>query len=895
MRFEAAWYWLLLAPLLAHLAWQSRRSYAQLEPAARWGSLLLRTLCMLCLLAAITRPSYLSHSNHHHVVFLLDDSQSVTLENLDAAIQDIDRIAKEAVSSDKDTRITMVAFGRTPQPLILSQQGWSQWPEDASDKLHYSTLLPQLYIDRTRLISGQTGPDKVPLEKLEARIASIEKFRDEVIGEQTDLESALTLAANIGVTGERKTIYAFTDGQANLGRWQNALDVAATAGIQINTVKLGKLPPPEVAVAEVVLPQSVKVNQGFTAEVRVASSVETTARLSVFKDGVAVHEQDIVVSPGEATVRVPRMFFRDKGFHKIEASIKASDDTKLQNNTARALVVVPGQARVLYVDSNENQMPYLKSALELEGMEVEARPATGIPQDISSLLGFDAFILSNVPADRLTYPQMKIIRSYVRDFGGGFIMLGGDQSFGLGGYYGTPVEELLPVKMPIQKDMTRPSLAIMLVIDKSGSMSGVKIELAKRAALATSEAINPRDQIGVIGFDGEARVILELTSAGDRTSIGSSIAGLDAGGGTFLYPALEDAHQRLIESNARKKHVIVLSDGQTQGYGYEELVQAMSADGITLSSVGIGGDADMRLMEAIAAAGGGRAYFTDDFYSIPQIFTREALRASNSMLVEQLVQPVAVGKDACLDEIDTDELPLLSGYVATTAKPGANLLLASDSGDPILAKWRFGLGRTAAFTSDTKPRWAEDWIQWDEFARFWSQLVRSITGENLSRKISIEMSHRLEDDQVVVQIDAHTASGSFVNDVDLELFAMDSSGRPHKVEAARVGPGVHEARFDKLEYGRDQQFVCMLSGAQEQKPTTYGFVYSYSPEFRTLGPSAEFFRHVEDRRIGEVMDVGSARLSLSARRTSSWVPFWSWLLIAGLMIIPIDILVRRMG
>src|SRR6185436_2041209 len=177
----------------------------------------------------------------------------------------------------------------------------------------------------------------------------------------------------------------------------------------------------------------------------------------------------------------------------------------------------------------------------------ESRPATGVPQTLEDLLNFDCFILANVPSDRLggaggssasiavssgsSARQMQMIRSYVQDFGGGFIMIGGDQSFGLGGYYNTPIEEVLPVRMPIQKDLNRPSIAIELIIDKSGSMEGAKIQLAKRAGVATSEAINPRDQIGVVGFDSDAKEILALTPAADRANINAAISTLEAGGG----------------------------------------------------------------------------------------------------------------------------------------------------------------------------------------------------------------------------------------------------------------------------------------------------------------------------------------------------------------------------
>jgi Ca-activated chloride channel family protein len=896
LSFEAGWYWLTLLPLLAYVWWLSRRSYAQLHPAARWIGMSLRMLVLLLLLAALTRPSYMRRSDRHHLVAVLDVSRSITTENRDAALDDIDKLARQAVEDRRDCHLSVLAFGRRPKLLVRGVDTWDGWPEELREQVRYQESLPKLYNERTALISAGDAGAAERLRQLEQRIGRAERFRDEIAGDQTDVATALRLALNCGSTDEQREVYVYTDANFNQGHWREAWNAAAEAGVAIHTVALDKPSPPEVAAADLVLPPTVRVNQGFTAQVRIASTVASPAELSVFRDGYEVGRRDVELSAGENDFKLAGLYIRDKGIHNVEVVVRAERDTQVRNNTVRALVVVPGQARVLYVDGDEDQIPYLKSALELEGMSVEGRPAAGVPTNLSDLLSYDALILSNVPADRLSGRQMQMIRTYVQDFGGGFIMLGGDESFGLGGYFHTPIEEILPVRMPIQKDVIRPSLAIVLVIDKSGSMEGVKIQLAKRAASATAEAINPRDQIGVIGFDGESRVLLELTPAADRTTVNSHIAALDAGGGTFLYPALQDAHERLTSSNARRKHVIVLSDGQTQGFGYEDQVQMMAYDGITLSAVGIGDGADMNLMETIAVAGGGRAYFTNDFYSIPQIFTREALRASKSMLIERLVQPVAIGDDAALSEIDTDELPLLTGYVATTPKGAANVVLVSDSGDPLLANWRYGLGRTVAFTSETKPRWAEDWLDWPDFAKFWSQLVRSVTGENLARVHSLECSHRLDGASVALTADVRDAGGDFVTDAQLTLLAVDPGGRTREIPTVQRGPGIFEARLPDITYGEDERLSWRLRvGDGEDQPTSYGFTYSFSPEFRSLDVDRDTLEQIRARARGELVTVGQTRLTLGDPTGLRSIQLWPYLLVSALLLVPFDILCRRLG
>jgi Ca-activated chloride channel family protein len=911
LHFEFPWLWLALPPLLLWVWWFWRKSYAQMGATGRTASFVLRAAIVALLLAALARPILVHTTSSQNVLFLLDVSRSISKDNLESGMADIDRLAKEAVKQGH--RVSVIAFADQPRLLIDKAKSWDGWNESQRDLIEHESVLPSLNSQLAKLASENGS--KEAKDALKKRIDAIAAFQKEVVGERTDAHAALRLAENCGEVGEAKTMYLLTDANFNRGSsgtsWQESFDAASTTGYSIHTIALDKPTPPEVAATELTLPSGIRVNQGFSAEVRVASNVATKAKLVVFRDGFALAEQPHELKPGTNALTLPGLFFRDKGFHTIEVAVRAEQDTGVENNRVKAVAVVAGEMRVLYVDSEEAQQSYLSSALALEGVQVDSRPSAGVPQNLEDLLGYDAFILSNVPADRLTLRQMQMIRTYVQDFGGGFIMLGGDQSFGLGGYFNTPVEEVLPVTMPIQKDLNRPSIAICLVMDKSGSMEGVKMQLAKRAAIATSEAINPRDQVGIVGFDAQSDIILELTSAGDHATIADRVAGIDAGGGTFIYPALEDAHTMLEASNARKKHIILMTDGVTQGFGYQDLAQLIASDGITISTVGIGEDADVKLLEQIASAGGGRSYFTNDFYSIPQIFTREALRASKSMLIERLVTTSKTADDEAINEIDADELPPLGGYVATSPRDAAKTILISDAGDPILAKWRCGLGRTAAFTSDTKPRWAEDWIRWEGFAKFWAQLVRSVAGRDVMKDVSVEVAQEARDEGVRLTAEVRDAAGAFVNDRPLELTAFDEQAHPFSVLVKHEGPGLFSSTVPQGEFGQFHQFAWRLpvpssprttaqdkpgaSGGPEAAAIPFGYVYSFSPEFRTIGVDQTTLDQIKSRHAGEVYKTGDAALKIAEHKSTEQTRLWPLLLTLALLLIPLDILVRRLA
>ncbi|RYD30146.1 MAG: VWA domain-containing protein, partial [Verrucomicrobiaceae bacterium] len=322
--------------------------------------------------------------------------------------------------------------------------------------------------------------------------------------------------------------------------------------------------------------------------------------------------------------------------------------------------------------------------------------------------------------------QMQLLKSYVQDFGGGLAMMGSENSFGLGGYYKTPVEDVLPLVSRFEKEKEKPSLAMVLVIDKSGSMQGAPMALARQAAKASVELLGAQDQVAVIAFDGAPQLVSEMRRASERDAIQAAIDTIQEAGGTDLYSAMEMGKQILDNTTAKIKHMICLTDGQTEDRGFGSLTQALVDSGVTVSTVGMGDGAVGDLLQGIAEVGKGRYYQTNDPSNVPQIFTKETIQATKSAIKEDVYQAITVTDHPMLAGYADSDLPASLGYVMTEAKPTTQVVLAVESGDPLLAVGRFGLGQGLCFTSDLTEKWGGEWLAWDGCGKFWSQVLRSI-------------------------------------------------------------------------------------------------------------------------------------------------------------------------
>ncbi len=525
-------------------------------------------------------------------------------------------------------------------------------------------------------------------------------------------------------------------------------------------------PSPEVALVDLQAPARLQPGAPFALEVTVAATEPTAATLTL--DAEVTREEQLPA--GESVLRIELTARAGETRYQLTLTPHGAD-TDPSNNTLALRVRASDQPRVLLLDSEPAWTDAFATVLRSAGFEVETR---GSDPD-----AFDFVILSDMPASGVPLSLQRALTQYVRG-GGGLLIAGGEHAYGPGGYRGSALERLLPVSLQGADARNEASLALVLAIDKSGSMAGEKLERAKEAALATAALLPTDAYLGVIGFDVEATRIVRFARA--RADL-SAIARLGAGGGTALFPALDAAYADLAPARAQLKHVVVLTDGQTQEEALGDLVRAMHADGITISTIGLGEDVQRGLLSELAKLARGRAYLTRDPSQIPRLFVEETERVARSLVVERPVRVRQVASASFLRGIAIATAPPLRGFVSTHAR--ATTLLASGDA-PILARMRVGEGWSLAWTSDLKPRWAAPWFAWPSFGPLFAQLVR----EHMRRADPLALRTRFQDGVAELSCEVLDDRGRFVNGLTGTVEAEQGSA-----PLEQVAPGRYLARI----------------------------------------------------------------------------------------------------
>jgi uncharacterized membrane protein len=684
------------------------------------------------------------------------------------------------------------------------------------------------------------------------------------------------------------SVVLVSDGNETLG---NGLKAALKAGLPISTVPLPTRNEPEVQVSAVTLPAQVRQGEPFYVEVVLNSNHDDEGVVTVYRGPHEVVRETRTFKKGENRFRFQQTVTSERLAHYTARVQGLKSDTLLDNNTESGLVFTAGKPRVLIIESDPKLIRELTFALEQEDIQVDLRPPTGMPDSLADLQNYELLILSNVPATALSQRQMEVARTYVQDLGGGFMMLGGEQSFGLGGYYKSVLEEILPVRSDFEKEKEKPSIAMALVIDKSGSMGGDKIEMAKTAARSAVELLGNSDQVAVIAFDGDTYVMSEMQSAGNKGRISDEISRIDAGGGTVMYPAMERAYEMLVATPARLKHVIILTDGISAPGDFLGLASTMQSARITCSTVAVGNDADKELLEEIGRTGQGRFYITDDPAAIPQIFAKETVTASKSAIDEQPFVPQVVRTTQTFADLDLENAPFLLGYVMTRPKPTCEVILASEKGDPLLVWWRYGLGMTVAFTSDAKARWAAEWLTWPGYSKFWAQLVRHTMRKSDAKGVAVEVVQRAG--RATLTLDAIDPAGRFVNAAETEMTLIDPRLTTSKVPLAQTAPGRYVADFETPLSGPYHLELTQKVGGQVLYQQSRGISVGYSDELRLKPANETLLKSIAEASGGKFNLAAADVFAASGRTARRPTPLWPWLVTAAALLLVLDVALRR--
>ena len=494
--------------------------------------------------------------------------------------------------------------------------------------------------------------------------------------------------------------------------------------------RLQGAPPPdgEITVRSIWAPRQLLAGDTIPVIGFIHAQEATTAELSIYLDGEVIAEETVDLSAGQNRIEstIPEL---EAGDTLIEMAVAAEGDTYERNNRTGRILSARATRPIAVVSPSAAQGDAFAGFLEDSGLDVEVMTPARAPHYTRGWLQYGGVVLLNTPALELTSRQQGLLEDAVSRHGLGLLILGGENSFGPGGYLETPLDRVSPLSSRIPRDA--PEIGMVFVLDRSGSMQqpvgdlGNRLDVAKNATISAFELLNPQSQVGLVVFDSESREIMPIQTL-DMEIVRSALAGVDPGGGTAIYPGLVEAWQMIRDIDAPARHVVVMTDGLSQPGDYPGILGEMRAGGVTASGVAIGEGADRSTVETIAELGGGSAHVTTDFEALPAILSQEAMLLSEP--VEEIrTQPQWEDTAATFLRGLPDPMPPLEGFVLTTAKPDARVAMtAPDSeGDdaPIMAWWRYGNGRVLAFTSDATGPWTRHWQQLEQYAGLWPNVL----------------------------------------------------------------------------------------------------------------------------------------------------------------------------
>jgi len=709
------------------------------------------------------------------------------------------------------------------------------------------------------------------------------EFQSQPNPHYTDLAAALQLGGSILPDDSRKHIVLVSDGRANLGDAVSEARLLRAEGVRVDTVALPVPVGAEAYVDRLDAPLTLTQGQQANAQALIVANTATHATVRWYLDRTLLNTVQLDLPVGETIIK-QTVTPAEPGFHAVRVVMDAVRDTYAENNLGETLIQVVGPPRVLLVQNTLGDAASLEAALHSTGIGTVSITPERLPRSAADLAAYQAVVLVNIPASSLGSDAMALLQASVRDLGTGLVVVGGADSYGPGGYAGTPLETSLPVQIQLPQDLQKPPVAVVLVLESAESGQGDQI--VRGAAEAVVDQLTPRDKIA-ISNGSMGSFVVPLGPLTDKTAVKRQIEAMSLGDPPSYAPDLTAADQALSHTTAAIKHVIFLGDGDAPD-NYQPIVTAMHGHGITVTTVAIGANAaDASMLQQMAGWGHGRFYQSNSLSDIPQIFIKETREALKPWIVEGRIAPQLASLANVIPGVPLDSFPALSGYVATTPRAAADVILKSPQGDPLLATWQYGLGRVMAWTSDAQGRWSRGLLAWPAANRFFGDIVHASLPQPGDPALVVET--RVQGDHTHVLVTAPATSGATVT-----VSAVTPDLADAALTLSPTGPGRFEGDLPTDQVGSYLLHVAQSAGGVVRHTTTTGLVVPYSPEYRDLGTNTATLKAIAQAGGGIVLSDLAQAFRLPVPSVKAAQPIGEILLVVAILLFPVDVALRRL-
>lgn len=753
----------------------------------------------------------------------------------------------------------------------------------------------------------------VPLGGAADVTLSAEALQSAPVGEGsgTNIARALERAFSLYPQEAEKRLLLLTDGNETTNAAKRLIALARQMGVKIFPV----IPPsgqhPEISLGKLIVPPLVREGSMFSLRLVVYNGNETLVhgRMSILANDQPLTRQEVNLEPGLSVLEVPAQILQG-GNYFLRAEVEAVPDTIAGNNSQSAVLAVAGKIRALVI--TDNPKTQLARALQMKEIEVEFRQPQGIPTQVADLLAYNCLVFDDISSNGITPQQMATVESYVRDFGGGFLMTGGHGTFGDLGYKGTAIERTLPVtfqEQPPQKKKRTP-IALFVVIDRSNSMGynskarglhdGQKMQYAKQAAIEVLHQLQDTDYAGVIAFDSEPYLLSSLARlSANRFELSNKIAQLQYGGGTDFYAALETAADQLGQMREAIRHIMLLTDGDSNRSAADHypLVAAIAQRQITITTIRIGSDTvNLELLSYISEKTGGRFYHVVDAEALPQLLikdTKQAIRERGEEDEEpKEVKPYVGIRGQILQGLE--DFPALEEFMVTKAKNGSDVQLYTDvhaRHEPLLVTWQYGLGRGVAVTFDPSGSGSSEWINWAGFGKFWSQAVRWAIRDQTPWDYHLNVQQRGE--HTVLQVEAYES-----DEEGIWQARLPQGTSSDELTLVPIAPRVYEATLPQQRQGSFPVTIIKRKDGKMVNQKTEMVMVSQAPgesleEYRQQHANRDLLRELAEGTGGRI-DPDPSEL-VSQKREGHKIlihPLDNYLIAVGLLLLLGDIAIR---